>query len=97
MFLDTDVPGAPSANDFVMRADGSVLNIDSADALVGFKPGGPIDRMFAQSSGGGGVVVENINISVAGGDAPEEMASRLAASIRPALIAELERMAIEVG
>ncbi len=98
MFLDADVAGAPSANDFVMRADGSVLNIDSADALVGFKPGGPIDRMFAQSSGsGGGVVVENINISVDGGGAPEEMASRLAASIRPALIAELERMAIEVG
>jgi tape measure domain-containing protein len=89
-----NVAGAPSADDFVMRSDGSVLNINSRDALVGFKPGGPIESMFGSSSG---VVIENITISVEGSGTPEDTAARLAASIRPALIAELDRMAIEVG
>lgn len=95
MLLDTDkINGAPAANDFVMRADGSILNIDSQDDIVGFKPGGPI---LSALGGGSGVSVGDIHVHVDGGGGAEDMGARIAASIRQQLVAELDRMAVEVG
>lgn len=96
LFSGDSIPGAPSANDFVMRADGSVLNIDSADALIGFKPGGPIDRMTGGGSNSS-QSVGDIIVHVSGGATPEATGQAIAMEVRRALLNEFDRMAIEVG
>jgi hypothetical protein len=51
-----------AANDFIIPSQGAPIIPDSADTIMGFKPGGPLAGMMG--GGGGG----NIEINIWGGD-----------------------------
>ena len=60
--LDTDVG---KDQDYMVRSNGTKVSFSSQDDVLGIKPGGPVDNLLAQATGGGGASATEIGAAVA--------------------------------
>ena len=58
--MDTDV-----AEDYMVRSNGTKVSFSSQDDVLGIKPGGPVDKLLAGATGGGGATAAEIGAAVA--------------------------------
>jgi len=85
--------GAPAMNDSLLDAIGGMKraandSFDNMSAATGM-------RVRGRTSGGGGVVIQNLNVNITGADATD--IDRVRAVVHEALIAELQGVSEELG